>query len=324
MVNYFNIYYFIYLFLAFGILLGLYFIFRNKSPKTQKIFIACFLFFSFSLHFLKLAFEPYRSGLPATIRKSTFENICAVSTLIFPFIFLSKNKLLKDYMFYFGILSGGLAMFVPTEAIGKSAFAFDTIRFYICHFSIFAMPTLMVLFKLHALDYKRIFKLPFVFYAVLCVILVNEIILMAIGFVDGNIETLLDPNIRNSSFIFGPTSQFEKFANAVFTILTPKFLTICPAGIHKGETLYWPILWLVIPAYIYLIILSILLSLPWEYKHLKQDIKNLYAKIKSFFNNKKSNKKLSPITENSNDNDTNNIDVANNISNKTNNNKNNE
>ena len=64
-------------------------------------------------------------------------------------------------MFYLGVLSGVLAFLIPTEALGKSVATLDLWRFYVCHLIIVAVPLLMVILKQHELDYKRIWKIPF-------------------------------------------------------------------------------------------------------------------------------------------------------------------
>jgi len=275
-VEYFNFYYFLYIIFALGLLTGLYFLLRNKSKKISYITLFGILLASFILHFLKLGFSNYQEWMPQAIRTVTPENICAVSVLIFPWFFLSKNNILKDYMFYMGITSGIGATIIPIDAINQSAFEFETMRYYFSHIIIFAVPLLMVLLKLHTLDYKRILKVPFMAYLTLCIILANEIILTGAGFV--HINHLYSYEIRNSSLIFGPLPELE-FVGRLFTALTPELFLTVPVGANAGDVYYWPILWLVIPFYIYFCILSLLLSLPFEYKNIKKDILSLKPKI---------------------------------------------
>jgi len=278
MVEYFNFYYFLYITFALGLLIGLYFLLRNKSKKTSTIVLFCILLSNFVLHFLKLAFDSYQSWMPYAIRSITPENICVVSVLVFPWVFLSKKKILKDYMFYMGMISGLGATIIPIDAIGRNIFEFDTVRFYYCHILIWVVPLLMVLLKLHTLDYKRIIKLPFLAYFVLCIILVNEVILAGAGFV--NINHFFSNEIRNSALIFGPLVDVA-FLGILFTPLTPNLFLTVPIGPNAGTVYYWPILWLIIPSYIYICTTALLLSLPFEYKNIKADILNLKTKIAS-------------------------------------------
>ena len=277
MIQYFNFYYFLYMAFALGLLLGLYFLLRNRSKRTSNIVLFSILLSNFILHFLKLNFEPYQRWMPYAIRTVTPENICAVSVLVFPWFFLSKTKILKDYMFYLGVLSGIGATVFPIDAIGHNAFAFETIRFYYSHVILCIVPLLMVLLKLHELDYKRTPKIPFLFFATLCIILVNEIILIGAGFV--HISHLFSNEIRNSALIFGPLADVG-FGSMLLTALTPAIFRTVPVGANAGAVFYWPIIWLVIPMYIYFFAATVLMSLPFEYKKIKNDIVNLKTKIR--------------------------------------------
>jgi len=274
-VEYFNFHYFLYVALAVGLLLGLYFALRNRSRKTSTVVLFGVLFFNFVLHFAKLAFEPYRGWMPHAIRTVTPENICAVSVLVFPWLFLSKSKILKDYMFYMGVISGTAATLFPVDVIGRNAFEFETMRFYVSHVLLAVVPMLMVLLKLHTLDYRRIPKLPFLAYLTLCVILVNEIILIGTGFV--HINHLFSNEIRNSALIFGPLGEVE-IVGRFFTALTPRLFLTVPIGPNAGAAFYWPILWLVIPFYVYSCIAALLMSLPFERGRVRADLLALKAK----------------------------------------------
>jgi len=274
-VEHFNFFYFLYIAFALGLLFGLYFLLRNKSEKTSTMVLFGILFFNFILHFVKLAFEPYQSWMPHAIRTVTPENICAVNVLVFPWLFLSKNKIMKDYMFYMGVISGTAATLFPVDVIGHNAFEFETMRFYVSHVLLGVVPMLMVLLKLHTLDYRRIPKVPFLAYFTLCIILVNEIILIGTGFV--HINHLFSNEIRNSALIFGPLREVE-LVGRFFTALTPELFLTIPIGPNAGATFYWPIIWLVIPFYIYASIAALLMSLPFEHKNIKSDMLALKTK----------------------------------------------
>jgi len=275
MIEYFNGYYFLYLFLAAGLLAGLYLLLRNRSKRTAEVVLFCILFASFVLHFLKLAFDFYQERMPWAIRTITPENICAISVIVFPWFFLSKKAILKDYMFYLGVISGLGATVIPIDVIGLNAFEFETIRYYFAHIIIWVVPLLMVMLKLQTLDYKRVLKVPLIAYLVLCIILVNEVILTGTGFLRP--EILFSNEIRNAALIFGPNPDIP-FVGRMFLPLTPELFTTIPVGENAGATFYWPIVWLMIPAYIYLVIFGILLALPFEYKNINKDISRLFQR----------------------------------------------
>lgn len=280
----FNDVYFIYVAFFLVCLVGSVLLLRNKSDEFKKRFISSLLFFSLIVHFCKLLFPPYASD-PNAIRKITPENICALSTLVFPFIFLSQNKVLKDYMFYIGVLSGTLAVLYPLEAFGKEAFIFDTIRFYVCHTIITVAPFLMVATGLHNLDYHRIYKVPICFLLVYVIILVNEIILIEIGQVPLRSSDLFatgDEFYRNFSMVFGVSESFESMEK-ILTFFTPDFMKHIPFGEYAGEKKYWPILWAIGPAFVYIGGLSLILSICWEKDHMKSDFQNLKNYIKKYY-----------------------------------------
>lgn len=265
MVELGNIFYFIYLIISIFICLGLYFLLRNKNKNKQKKVLLIILFCNLGLHFLKLLFEPYRSGLPESIRKVTFENICAVSTLIFPFIYISKNKTLNMYMYFIGIMGGVGAVVYPTEAFGNSPFSFNTIRFYICHSILYIVPLLSAIFGIIRLDYKKAWLMPIYFILIEIIILINEIILSKIGFVDSSIEEFFDRDIRNSSFVFGPLSSFDTIASSLL-VFVPKIFMTDLWGITSSGILYWPVIWLIIPCFVYIPFVYLIITIPFTYK----------------------------------------------------------
>ena len=93
-----NFWYFFFIFLAVGVTIGLYFLFRNKSMFAKKFLIASLVLFNLALHFIKLSFPHYSQNAELALESAWFINICGVSTLTFPFIFFSKSDTAKDWM----------------------------------------------------------------------------------------------------------------------------------------------------------------------------------------------------------------------------------
>ena len=296
-----SLFYYIYLFACVGVFLALYFGLRKKSEKLQRWVLIGILFFNFALHFIKQVFPEYlyedfyttgtliKKNFPAILRKCSPENICAVSTMIFPFIYLSNWKTGKDYMFYLGIISGGLGCIAPMPAFGLPFYSPEAIRCYICHASLWQVPLLMVMFGHHKLDYRRIWKAFVMYFIILCVIMVNELILIRIGWVDT--KTLFtevidgveyngyfDASSRDMGYAVGlPGGVMEAIGKYVLW-MTPK----------AWKDPYVPILWEVFPVFIYGGIACMAMCAYWEHKHMKEDVllivgkfKGLIAKIKS-------------------------------------------
>src|SRR5690554_353679 len=128
-VEFLNLPYFAFILIAVATILGLYFLLRNKSEKTKHAVVFGLLLFNLILHFLKLTFPPYSTNPDKAMRDVWFINICAVSVLSFPIFYISKSKALKDFMFYLGVISGTLALLIPTEALGEMVWQLDLFRF---------------------------------------------------------------------------------------------------------------------------------------------------------------------------------------------------
>lgn len=272
-VEMFNIAYFIPIIITIVFTTLFILLFKNKSDTTKNRVIVIMLFFNLALHFAKLFFLPYSQRFPTSIRKVTFENICAVSTLIFPFIYLSKKRPLRDYMYYVGVLGGIAALLVPTEALGNKLFVFDSIRFYTSHIILFLAPVLMLSYKLHKLNYKKVWQSIFLFFGVLTLIMVNELILSLVGLSD--IKLFFSRHYRNNSFVFGPTKEFDDFANKFFLPFVPKFLRTNYFNLNVDQ-FFFPILWLFFPVFIYFTPLFLLFGFPFNGSQIINDFSMLF------------------------------------------------
>lgn len=281
MVKLGNFWYLFFIFLSVGTTVGLYFLFKNKSMRAKKILIASLVIFNLALHFLRLLFPPYNTNLQLALENAWFINICAVSVATFPFIFFSKSDTAKDWMFYIGVISGFLALVYPTEALGDSVATFDLWRFYACHIIIIMAPLLMVLLKVHKLNYNNIWKMPFCMMAVMLFIICNQVLQSELGIIAMRGDNILADGCgyRNTSLIWGPTDSIS----AIFTWLTPNFMKTIPFGQFAGQTKYWPFFYLIPGALVYFWVLPLLLCLPWELKHIKSDL----ALLKQKFSRKK-------------------------------------
>ena len=280
LVRLFNLWYLFWILIAGGVVTGLYFLLRNKSLKTKKWTLFSILFFALVLHFLKLLFPPYTTNHTNALRDSWFINICGANIALFPFLFLCKNKYVKDYMFFMGIIGGGLALLYPTEAISKTAenpLIFDTVRFYLHHIILFAIPLLMVMLKVHTISYKRVFSCPIGLLLVMLFIMLNQILQSEIGFIPLRKGGFFDIGYKNTSFIWGPG---DDAIAQLFVPLCPKFFKVIPFGEYAGQEKYWPWFWLIIPIFVYLTVFAFLLSMIFDFKSLKQDIKKIFSFFK--------------------------------------------
>ena len=273
----FNGWYFFWLLLSAGTLVGLYFLLRNKSVKLQKGVLFGLLAFGLLLHFLKVYIPPYSVDEARMLRDSWFVNICGANIALFPFFFWSKNDKVKDYMFYIGVLSGLIALFYPQEPIAKTNQAgeqLDIIRFYYHHWMVLAVPLLMVLFGHHKLSYKRILSAPTGLLLLMLFIMLNQIFQSELGYIPlRDRGDFFGIGYKNTSYIWGPGTNDA--IGDFLALFTPDFFKTIPVGEFAGQTKYWPWFWMITPVYLLVTPLSFGLSMIFDYKSLGQDLRKL-------------------------------------------------
>ncbi len=276
-IKMFNGWYFFWLILAAGAIVGLYYLLKDKSACTKKAVLFGLLVFGLLLHFLKVYIPPYSVDEARNLRDSWFVNICGANIALFPFMFWSKNKKIKDYMFYIGVLSGLIALFYPQEPIAKLdqyAEQLDIIRFYYHHWMVLAVPLLMVLLGLHRPSYKRILCAPIGLLLLMLFIMLNQIFQSELGYIPlrdrGNFFGI---DYKNTSYIWGPGENDA--IGTFFTFFTPKLFKTVPVGEYAGQTKYWPWFWMIAPCFVLVTPLSFGISMIFDHKSLKTDIQKL-------------------------------------------------
>ena len=296
----FNGWYFFWMFLQIAATVGLYFALRKARPFVQDTVLFGLLALGFALHFLKMYIPPYSEMVNGELvitdrgwRDSWFVNICAANIALFPFMFFSKNKYIKDYMFYIGVLTGLVVLVYPQEPIAKGGQAeqmaeiWDIYRFYFHHWMIMSVPLLMVLLKKHTLSYKRIWVAPVGLLLLMLFIMLNQIFQSELGFIplrNGN----LIPNYKNTSYIWGPLNQDGTMdpIGGIFDIFCPEVFKHLPVAFsgsayQVGEVKYWPWFWMIVPCFVIVTPLSFGLSMIFDAKNFRKDVVWLVGHIKA-------------------------------------------
>lgn len=245
----------------------------------QNVVLFALLAANFALHFLKLLFPPYSTDdFDYAVQTITPENVCAINTMIFPFLFLKKGGALRDYMFYIGAISGIAASWLPMSIEESVPFDFDCMRYYFCHTVLWVVPVLMVVLGRHKLDYRRIIFTPLIYILDLVVIVFNEVLLIALGLESMN--NLLSLSVGNGGMAFGPYESLE--GTAIFDFLlnfVPPFFKPSELSPH-----YAPALYQLFPVIIFGCPLGFLMCLYWEHAHFAGDVKKLWLRIRGALN----------------------------------------
>ncbi|MDX9692336.1 MAG: hypothetical protein RBT45_07750 [Acholeplasmataceae bacterium] len=298
-VEFGNFFYFVYIAIAVLITIGIILFLNTRTQKFRYWFIFGMIMFAFAVHFLKIFIPPYSTHVPneSILTKISLENICAVSTVAFPFLYFTKNKTLKDYMIMVGMASGILTFMFPVDAISdyfngqqigqKTAFSIEVIRFYTAHYIIFAAPFLMMFYKMHELSIKRAWRTPLVLIAVLFIIFINEVVMTWLGWVPRS--ELYNPEFRNPSFVFGIRGDLTGIG-AILGILVPIVFRSNPI---TGEPHFWPVIWLILPTIIYGGMITLIFMFIYDHDNTVKYVNRLLKRTKEDLTEKEIEKEMS-------------------------------
>ncbi len=284
-INYFSLAHLIYIAIAIGFALGLYFLLRNRSRRAQRILVISLMALNVIQHLFKSYIYPQYEGLGFNSLNSAY-NMCALLILASPIAYLSRSERFKDFIFYTGSAAGMVAVLVPYWHIGEYMFTWDVIRFFICHALLFASSVLTLLFGHHKPSWRSSYRIAVGFFVSIAVIIINDIFFLYMGLYPGESAENLFESLShiNPVWSFGPPEQFA-FVEGIAKFFSP--------DIFVGENaagLYVPILWYFIPIFLAISILSLPITALFDKERFLSDMKEYkekflfgFARIKAFF-----------------------------------------
>ncbi len=154
MLDIFSFNYFMWILAAVIVFLAMYFGLKNRSYKFRYYFLFSLTILAWVIHFSRYYLEPN-----LLTYKLFFLDLCGFSTLMYPFFFMTKNPLYRDYMYFVGGVFAAHSLFYPNNIEGDPIFVFNTIRFFFAHMILISVPLLLVLWKMHIPNYKNIPKM---------------------------------------------------------------------------------------------------------------------------------------------------------------------
>lgn len=283
-IRYGSFAYFLYIFIALGITAGLYFLLRKRSEKAKKITVFSLMLVNALQHFFKFLIWPHLWNSEFGLVNTVY-NMCAFLIVVSPIIFLIGGDAWKNFITYVGSVAGMIAMVVPHWFVGLPAFSWEAIRFYFCHTFLFLTSILPALLGIYKINYRTCWKLPFLFFLGMVIIVFNDVICTSLGFLDGKDDLYGTLYSLNSVFIMHPPEAFP-IMGKICAVFTPE----------AWESV--PLLWLAIPMYLLISIASFGLGAAFDRGRFKQDferfaewVKITCSKIKTLFARKNSGDK---------------------------------
>lgn len=228
MIEIFSLFHLLWVIIALLIILIIYKLFKNKSDKFKFYFLFSLTIFSWVVHFSRIWLDP---NLVTT--DLFFTNLCGLSTLLFPFFYISKKKILKDYMYYVGGFFAFLSFAYPYTIEGSDIFSYNTIRFFLAHLLLMIVPILLAAWGMHKPNYKNLGWM-FVF------VMAGGIYNMAISafFVEVGLMTTLqnymgvwgnEADVFRSANFFSRIITYNKLVDGIYVKTPIPFLYMVPA-----------------------------------------------------------------------------------------------
>lgn len=154
-----GIVYFIWIILAIVLLVAGGYLLKDVEKEKQLRLLFGMTIFAWVIHFARVWLDP--DMMPHEL---LFEDLCGFNTMLYPFLFKMKNRVLKDIMYLVGAVFASHSLFYPNNIDGNAILYYDTIRFFMAHFILVAVPLWLIAWGHHTPSVKSV---PYAFLYVL-------------------------------------------------------------------------------------------------------------------------------------------------------------
>ena len=275
---FFSLPHIIYMLTPVVLLIVIYMLFRNAPAAVKRLAVFLLALLNTLQHLLKIYIYPQYAG-ESFGGRSTAYNMCALLILISPIILLIGSQLWQNFLFYIGSIAGIASLCVtywlkePVE---------EQLRFVICHGLLFLTSFLPYLFGIYKINYRKCWKIPFVFVGCLTVLIVNNMVTFNLGLVGdtGNL-TMWEFLVReNPCWAMCPPKNYP-FVEELMSPLIPSPFLASKGGVDT------PILWYFFPIVILMTVIGFLLGCVFDGKGVLRDLKAPFKPRRKKSNNKK-------------------------------------
>ena len=266
-IKYFNYTYIITLLAAALFIAACYFPLRKRSVYAKETALYVLMGFNIAQHFFKFLIWPHLWGAGFGVINTAY-NVCAILIISSPFIYVSGNALLKQFVCYVGTIGATATLFIPYWFIGGTIFTWEYLRFWTCHTVLVATSLLPALWGLVRFNWRDWWKFGLIVLVMLALILLTDTVFL-LAFGEATTETLYDALLRqNPLWMMGPGGGVSG-VKSIFEGLSPKFL------LETQSHPYIPILWYTIPVYLAFAVLGYLFGALFDRKRLWGETKSM-------------------------------------------------
>ena len=244
--------YFFNIFIAALVVVAVYFALKNAAPQTQNSVLFTLAAINIVQHFFKPFVWPHLRGTEFSFIQTAY-NVCAFLIIATPFTYLLKSPSFRSFVWSVGSVAGILPLIAPQWFIGQTPFQWEFCRSFVCHVLLLTTSLLPFLRRKIRLTERYALSSALLFFAMLFVIFLDNIICIQTGLLPrGAEESLWDAMLRvNPFWMMGPSPVFAEAG---------KFLAGFSFGVTCGTLPYVPVLWYFLPIFSLIYLTSALLG----------------------------------------------------------------